>query len=708
MIAAETALAVLDAGFAVIPPKEDGSKRPDGPWRQYVDRAPDRATVAQWYANGRAGIGTICGAASGHLEMLELEGRAVDTGMLDALFDLADDNGAGELLRRIADAYMETSPSGGVHLLYRVDGGARANSKLARRITDNGDIEVLIETRGQGGYTILAPTGGHVHPTGGSWSALHGSIADIVTIAADERDVLHALCFELDEMPIAAPEPESAPIERPWTATTGDSWFDTVVDDYNQRTTWAQVLTGWTHSHRLGDIDYWTRPGKDARHGHSATTNATGTDRLIAFSSALPAGIEPWDGTGKATSYDRFSITAIVDHNGDRTAAAHTLNEQGYGRPRGTATDVRDLIGDSLLNGHTPDPAADDAAIAGDWAPIDLAAIVDGATPPTPAILQPLTGPALLYAGRVNSIFGESGSGKTWIELAAIAEILNAGGTAMLIDLEDTPHGIVSRLRSMGIAADVIIERFLYLSPHTGWNTVAQAAIATLIDQRRPQLVCIDSTGEAMAAGGVKGNDDDDVARWFVSFPKFIARRGPAVVILDHVPKDPNAPSSYAIGSQRKIAAVDGAAYRVEPIRTPSRTDDGLLKLIVAKDRHGNHTKGQTAAEVHINHDLIGTVHIALTAATAVPRNDDGSLRPTLYMERVSRALEATPGLSGRRLEDTVKGKGEHIREALGLLIIEGYVGRNEAARGFSYDSLHPYREGDDTRAHHTDEDPKT
>ena len=43
---ATTALGYLDAGIAVVPPREDGTKRPDGTWRQYEHEPPHRQPQA--------------------------------------------------------------------------------------------------------------------------------------------------------------------------------------------------------------------------------------------------------------------------------------------------------------------------------------------------------------------------------------------------------------------------------------------------------------------------------------------------------------------------------------------------------------------------------------------------------------------------------------------------------------------------------------
>ena len=45
----------------------------------------------------------------------------------------------------------------------------------------------LIETRGEGGFTIEPPSNGRVHPTGGEYRQLQGSFASIQTITPEER-----------------------------------------------------------------------------------------------------------------------------------------------------------------------------------------------------------------------------------------------------------------------------------------------------------------------------------------------------------------------------------------------------------------------------------------------------------------------------------------------------------------------------------------
>src|SRR4051794_16183295 len=111
------ALAAYDAGLCVVPTLVDGTKAPAGKWKQWQTERPPRGQVERWYANGHPGLGVLCGKVSGGLEMLELEGRAVDDGMWDTFLARCDQAGLSELIDRIIDGYGEKTPSSGVHLL---------------------------------------------------------------------------------------------------------------------------------------------------------------------------------------------------------------------------------------------------------------------------------------------------------------------------------------------------------------------------------------------------------------------------------------------------------------------------------------------------------------------------------------------------------------------------------------------------------------
>ena len=86
-------------------------------WKRIADGGMDRLTVEQLadvIMSGQAdGIGVFCGPASGHMEMVELEGRALH--LLTPLRAAAERLGATDLLARLESGCVEESPSGGLH-----------------------------------------------------------------------------------------------------------------------------------------------------------------------------------------------------------------------------------------------------------------------------------------------------------------------------------------------------------------------------------------------------------------------------------------------------------------------------------------------------------------------------------------------------------------------------------------------------------------
>lgn len=342
-----------------------------------------------------------------------------------------------------------------------------------------------------------------------------------------------------------------------------------------------------------------------------------------------------------------------------------------------------------------PDDSDDDGDVVADddWQPIDLDGIarqiIDGTyQPTTPTVLEVSHGIPLFYAERINSLFGESGGGKTWVALRAVAEQVALGRRVLFIDYEDNPNGIAERLVLLGLTLEQI--RLVdYRNP-----TSAMSYGVTAMDGSAHvySLVVIDSTGEAMAAGGINSNDDGEVAQWFAIVKKVLRLPGrPAVVVLDHVPKNQEGTTLYGIGSQRKRAAITGASYRVDTIKEPAKGKEGKLKLTVAKDRPGTRAKGTTACHVEIK-STDASIDIE-----CVHEERGDTFRPTVYMERVSRWLEGNQGATQRDVATCVTGKQEVIKTALGVLVSEGYVTITPGARGAQiHTSVRRFRESED------------
>jgi hypothetical protein len=337
----DLALDALHHGLAVVPPAEDGTKRPAGPWQTYQHRLPTEDEIRGWYANGRHGIGIVCGAVSGNLEMLEFEGRAMGEAVDERFAELADQAGIGDLVANVMAGYTEWTPSGGLHILYRVNGPIAGNTKLARRPASTAELEqqpddrikVLIETRGEGGYVIVAPTHGPVHPTAGEWRLVQGGFDSITTITPAQRDQLHRLARALDDMP-ATPAPTAAST-HPALLDSNDRPGDLYNQQPDATTRTLQLLQqhGWQHvfDHpHAGHADHHLRrPGKND--GTSAVLHGDGGTLYVFSTSTAFTAEEP---------YTPFAVYTQLEHHGDYRAAARQL------RPAGThgSSDLSDLV----------------------------------------------------------------------------------------------------------------------------------------------------------------------------------------------------------------------------------------------------------------------------------------------------------------------------------------------------------------------------
>lgn len=319
------------AGLSVVPVVTDGSKRPAGDWKERMVIRAGAAQLHDWFSTeGRHGIGVVTGTISGNLEMAEVEGRGADR--LGEIAALAADTGLGDLWARLCNGWLEQSPSGGWHWFYKLKTpeGHKfpGNTKIASRPSTATELagnprqrkQVLAETRSEGGFVVVAPSAGTVHPTGLPWVRVAGGPTTIPTITLEEREAFHALLGTLHEA-----MPEEARQEQMIPRDTRDPIDGTTPgDDYENKTDWADILTpaGWTFLFQSGRTRYWRRPGKSL--GMSATTgNAEDRDRLFVFTSSTEFEQE--------TPYTKFGAYALLNHNGDHSAAASALRKDGHG-----------------------------------------------------------------------------------------------------------------------------------------------------------------------------------------------------------------------------------------------------------------------------------------------------------------------------------------------------------------------------------------
>lgn len=325
------ALELREQGFAPIPMRTNGTKAPAVKWKQYFYELPTEDEIEKWFTNiDTDGISVITGYVSGNLMLFEAEGRALH--LVPEFAQLMRDNGMGELWDRIDAGWVEQSPSGGIHWYIRIDGdeGAYKSTKLAA----SPERKCLFETKGNFGYTVVAPSGGRTHdegwPNGKSWVTLRGSFHTCPTITDAEREQLFAIASMMDQSPpIDAPEPRTAkPRQEGDPIRPGD--------DFNARATWDEILIphGWVKLNSFNNgYSGWQKPGKQ-HPGISATTGKNDADNLYVFSTSTVFETE--------TPISKFAAYAILEHGNDFSAAAKALAAKGYGARKEVQSDYHD------------------------------------------------------------------------------------------------------------------------------------------------------------------------------------------------------------------------------------------------------------------------------------------------------------------------------------------------------------------------------
>ena len=202
----------------------------------------------------------VAGTVSGYRECWDFD----DAETYDAFLDAAVACGLGDVVSRIRAGYEDETPRAGRRWIVEYPESVTwRDCTLARRTIEARKVETLIELPT---FAILAPSHGRTHPSGRPYVRLSGGFDTIARYTQEERDALIALARSFDEMP----RRQHAPAQ---SATTTSETGLRPGDDFNRRTSWAELLEphGWAHVYTRGDVWYWRRPEKP--YGVSATSN---------------------------------------------------------------------------------------------------------------------------------------------------------------------------------------------------------------------------------------------------------------------------------------------------------------------------------------------------------------------------------------------------------------------------------------------------
>jgi len=284
----------LNCDLSVVPVKKD--KRPPMEWK-HLQSDPMVAGEVDGYFTDSWGVALICGAVSDGLEIIDFDSHGKQ---IERIFErFSSDEKAAYIFSR-HKVYVEKSPSGGYHVCYthECDGRRDGNKKLAAWENN----ESMIETRGEGGYCIVAPTEGYV--------AIQGSIEELPRLSQQERDYLHDLArtFTSYVKPEGATEVDGTGFEN----TDPVSWFNWNKDYYAKK---LLEDIGWRKLRvdESSGIEYWLRPGKEDDSAHSATWGKKHNALYVFSSSATP--FEP------STYYTPFQILVKLKFKGNYRGA---------------------------------------------------------------------------------------------------------------------------------------------------------------------------------------------------------------------------------------------------------------------------------------------------------------------------------------------------------------------------------------------------
>lgn len=307
-----------------------------------------------------------------------------------------------------------------------------------------------------------------------------------------------------------------------------------------------------------------------------------------------------------------------------------------------------------------------------------------------PAELPDIAG--LFYPARRVLISGPGEALKTWLCLAAAVAEIKSGRGVIWADLDGMgPREIAARLIALGVTESEIAELVYFTHPEGQLGLPELHELLAWASTNGCRLFVMDAFTGFLVAHGLDGNLGADVEQAWKRLDGLCAA-GIAVVLIDHVVKNPDNRNGQAIGSERKGTAAH-LHFDLKPLEKLARGGIGRSRIGVSRDR-GAYFPRPFAGELLIYSDADSGM---VTWTVKPPGAEGDTFRPTGYMEKVSRYVETNPRASKDAIETGVDGKATHIRHALSLLVAEGYISQETGAKGAHiHHSVKPFREADE------------
>jgi hypothetical protein len=290
-----------------------------------------------------------------------------------------------------------------------------------------------------------------------------------------------------------------------------------------------------------------------------------------------------------------------------------------------------------------------------------------------------------MYRGKLHSIAGSPGGGKSWIAQVLAVQVLRAGFNVLYVDFEDAAESVVSRLKILGVPNQTILDRFGYVSPSEPFPTSGPDDLHRWVEA--VDLVILDGVTDAMTQNKWNPLDNKDAAEFMQRLvgPLGSGARHPAVLMVDHVTKSRDNRGEYPIGAQHKLAAVQ-VQFKVETTTPFDQDHDGTITMSVTKDRYGQVQRLASAgddkkiAQFHFKHSIPGSE--AMTVDIDPPAGRHSSAGPGMdssMLWEILRVIRNTEnGASKTQIKDLVRRRHSAILDGLLYLqdcgLVEGAI----------------------------------
>ena len=297
------------------------------------------------------------------------------------------------------------------------------------------------------------------------------------------------------------------------------------------------------------------------------------------------------------------------------------------------------------------------------------------------ALLQRNDGKTLMYAGKVNSLFGEPSAGKSWVALIAAYETILMGGRVLWWDFEDDTNQLATRSTSLGILEFLQNQdsfKFCDSSLQDPSETQARQELNDWLTGADNSLVVIDAAESAGCP-----SDGKDVAPWYREMVNPWKVAGIGVLVLDHVPKQRIDRPLGPIGSNHKRAAVNGSSVFVSG--TPwNKSVGGGIKLTNHKDRNGDLPAGLGKTIALITGEYVdGVLQYKITP----PSKDTEDVMDDVSEELLEKiAATGFDGVRGQRaVRALLKANHKAVDAALVELLSNGLVAYTKVGQTYNY-----------------------